>query len=55
MLDICSISNFAAIIFLFLGGTGLPTLGGIGGRGGNVCITCKEQVPYLLFLATGST
>jgi hypothetical protein len=31
-------------IFPFLGGTGLPTLGGIGGRGGNVSITCKEQV-----------
>jgi hypothetical protein len=37
-------------IYPFLGGTGLPTLGGIGGRGGNVSITCKEQVPtYYVF------
>ncbi len=37
-------------IFLFIGGTGLPTLGGIGGRGGNVSITCKEQVYILIFI-----
>ncbi len=26
------------------GGTGLPRVGGIGGRGGNVTVTCQEKV-----------